>query len=404
MNDKIALLGVCLVLVLLLAGQFDNHFWRILCFCGAAFCFWNLENPLLVPYLSPIAAKLIFGAISGLLIWWVPHLRFKYKRQGCVFVTGADSGMGQETVIYLAKTNDKKHQGSYDCIFAGAYDAKKTQAKLKELCGPELMKKIKVVPLDVTSDTSVAQAARTVQDYLSKENPSCCGLTGLVNYHGVAFNGPLQYMPISMYQRQLDVNFVGNIRMTQQFLPLLKRAASKDRPGRIVYTGTGGGPCSPCPPLLSAYMSSKFAGEALAQSLRMELFMTSHVPIDVCVINPGFVKPTMLMKEGQKLTEQMWKACEDRTGSTIAKDEYGRMMDHFVQYSALVPGTHVSQVARAAEHALTAKSPRSSYKVGIDSKLAPIVGMLPTGVRELIARNGIYGFLSPAGTVKGYRV
>ena len=42
--------------------------------------------------------------------------------------------------------------------------------------------------------------------------------------------------------------------------------------------------------------------------------------------------------------------------------------------------------------------------VGIDSKLAPIAGMLPTGAREWLARNGIYGFLSPAKTVKGYRV
>ena len=80
------------------------------------------------------------------------------------------------------------------------------------------------------------------------------------------------------------------------------------------------------------------------------------------------------------------------------------MMDHFLEYSVLQPGTHVSKICDAAEHALLAPVPRTSYKVGIDSKLAPIVGMMPTGMRETIARHGIYGVLSPAGTVKGYQV
>jgi acetamidase/formamidase len=110
------------------------------------------------------------------------------------------------------------------------------------------------------------------------------------------------------------------------------------------------------------------------------------------------------MEEGKKLTDKMWKICEEKQGSTVAKDEYGMLMDQFFKYSALQPGTHVSEVSKAAEHALLAKVPRSSYKVGIDSKLAPIVGMMPTGMRETITRHGMYGILSPAGTVKGYQV
>lgn len=127
--------------------------------------------------------------------------------------------------------------------------------------------------------------------------------------------------------------------------------------------------------------------------------------IEAVVINPGFVKPTMLMEEGKKLTAKMWELCQAKMGgSTKAKDTFGGLMDHFMEYSALQPGTHVSVVCQAAEHGLLAPVPRSSYKVGIDSKLAPIVGMLPTGMRETIARHGIYGILSPAGTVPGYKV
>jgi len=134
--------------------------------------------------------------------------------------------------------------------------------------------------------------------------PQVIGLTGLIQYHGVAFNGPSLYMPIDMYGRQMDVNFLGTIRIVQAFMPLMKQSikdsinelgnsgnGDKDKEdllyrGRIILTGTGGGSCSPCPPLLTAYMSSKFALEAYTQSLRQELYMTS-CPIDVSIINPG---------------------------------------------------------------------------------------------------------------------
>lgn len=110
------------------------------------------------------------------------------------------------------------------------------------------------------------------------------------------------------------------------------------------------------------------------------------------------------MEEGKKLTDKMWQACAESLGHSAAEDEYGPLMQHFLEYASVVPATHVSEVCLAAENALTAYRPRSSYKVGIDSKLAPIVGMLPTGVREKISLHGMYGILSPAGTVKGYRV
>lgn len=110
------------------------------------------------------------------------------------------------------------------------------------------------------------------------------------------------------------------------------------------------------------------------------------------------------MEKGIELTNKMWKICEEAQGNTVAKDEYGELANHFTKYSSMQPGTHVSEISKAAEHALLSKVPRTSYKVGIDSKAAPFVGMMPTGMREKIAIHGIYGVLSPAGTVKGYRV
>lgn len=128
------------------------------------------------------------------------------------------------------------------------------------------------------------------------------------------------------------------------------------------------------------------------------------VGIDACVINPGFVKPTMLMSEGLKITDKMWEACREELGSDLARDEFGPMMEHFIEHADKMPGTHVSEVVNACEHALLSHVPRTSYKVGIDSKVGAIVGMMPTGLREFITLNGIYGFLGPAGPLSGYKV
>jgi NAD(P)-dependent dehydrogenase (short-subunit alcohol dehydrogenase family) len=361
-NEIPVKLGICLF-CLLLAGKYENHFWRIVIVA--------INNALLK---NVVGSGGIVGTILQVLTIFVVlkmpmFANFSYmKRQGVVMVTGCDSGMGKETVIFLAKSNDNKKDGSFEQIFAACFDAKASRQAFEKILTPDQMKHVTVVPLDVTKDTSVSQAASVVKSWIDNHKSSK-GLCGIVMYHGIAFNGPAAYMPIDMYERQLQVNFLGNLRVVQNCLPILKER--KLGQGRIIFTGTGGGSCSPAPPLLTAYMSSKFAIEGYCHALRAELSMT-RTNINCSVINPGFVKPTMLMEEGQKLTEKMWKICEGKLGSTVAKDEFGILMDHFTKYSALQPGTHVSEVSKAAEHALLAKVPRSSYKVGIDSKLAPI--------------------------------
>jgi len=404
--SKYHLLADTIAVSILTAGQFDNHLWRIIvtvcCLYVYQFVIPTDDSPFTNVYFY---WSFFLGHVY--VIFKIPYLRRRQPRLGCVFITGADSGMGQATVLHLSKLSLPDQ--SYDIIFAGAYNAPETEKRFRELLAvnnnEDALRRIVVVPIDVTSDKSVQDAAKVAEAAMSKI--STVGLTAVINYHGIAFNGPTEYMPIKMYTRQHDVNFIGNVRMVQSFLPLVKFAnknTPKDYRTRFIFCGTGGGSCSPCPSLLSAYMSSKFALEAMCQSLRMELHMLGH-PIDCCVINPGFVKPTMLMEEGVKLTRKMWEGCREKLeGSTVAEDEYGPMMNHFMKYSNAVPGEHVSAVARAADDALTAFRPKSSYKVGIDSKLAPLVGMMPTGARELISRHGMYGILSPAGTVSKYKV
>jgi NAD(P)-dependent dehydrogenase (short-subunit alcohol dehydrogenase family) len=270
--SSMAVLGGAMATLVLAAGQFDNHLWRILCVYLSGKVLPCFDAYLSQAWYGQWALSLIVNAA----IWWIPHLRPKHKRAGCVIITGADSGMGQATVLYLAETNNDNDgsRGHYDRIFAAAFNAKAAQASFEQLLKDkkDKLKYIQVISLDVTKEDTVKQAAATVTAYL-KEKKSF--LSGVVCYHGIAFNGPLSYIPMSIYQTQMDVNFFGNVRICQAFLPLLKateNATNNFR--RLVFTGTGGGPCTPCPPLLTSYMSSKFAGEAMAQALKQELFMT----------------------------------------------------------------------------------------------------------------------------------
>ena len=375
-----------------IGAQFDNHLWRLLtCFVGRSII-------MAIPLLQYENNTLLFTTWWIMVYFatmWVPHHPLKarfwqrpfHKRQGCIFVTGCDSGMGYTTVVHLAKTNTQKDKDNkYEIIFAGCYMPNESRVKYEKELGKDIMDSglVQIVPLNVADDKSVKAATKQMTKVMKDKNVNV-GLTSMVQFQGIPHIGPVQYMPLDLYQNQYEVNTLGTIRVVQNVLPLIrnrcvssKDLSSQDVPGRFVFTGTGGGPTTPCPPLLSAYMGSKFALEAFRMCLHDELHML-NLNIQTSMINPGIVKPTMLASEGAKNAEKMWSACEKQHGSGVAKDEFGVMFDHFLHYQANDPGTHVLNVALAAEHALTATYPRSSYKVGIDSKLAPIVGMLPTG-------------------------
>jgi len=279
MDNSIVIGAIVTGILVWLGGQFDNHLWRLICIYVTMYG--------VLPQLDLYASQhwILRGFLALIVsaaILYIPHLRPKQKRGGCVVITGCDSGMGQATVVYLAQTNNnnnnnnnnKNAKGRYDKIFAACFNAKAAQTQLEEIISDKkVLEQIQVIALDATKDESVKQAAKTVETFLKQ---SSSYLAGVICYHGIAYNGPLAYMPLQLFQTQMEVNFLGNVRMVQAFLPLLRAMdvpqASNSR--RMVFTGTGGGPCSPCPPLLTAYMCSKFAGEAMAQSLKQELYMT----------------------------------------------------------------------------------------------------------------------------------
>ena len=275
-----------------------------------------------------------------------------------VLITGASSGIGAACAIGCA--------GRGMTVFAGvrnlaAGDALQAQAG----------KAIIPVQLDVTDGESITKAADLVARHVGE-----AGLSGLVNNAGIAIGSPLELIPLQQLRRQLEVNVVGQIAVTQAVLPLLRRAH-----GRIVNMGSIAGRGTI--PMMGPYSASKHALEALTDALRLELYPWG---IEVAIIEPGAV------------ATPIW----DKSMQTSLDVESGMPTDRKHLYEAAAQSIResvgqaaaraipVDAVVEAVLHALTAKRPKTRYLVGRDAKLrAVMVKWLPDRLQDWILKKAL---------------
>ena len=291
-----------------------------------------------------------------------------------MFVTGCDSGMGETTAFHLAKVGYH--------VFAGCF-SKDSFSKY------ESFENITPIQIDVSNEESVAKAVEEVKSVIEKSKGSIKGLYGVLQCAGIAYTAPFEYIPMSAFRRQVDVNYYGYVYVTKAFLPLVKADTTKPnaRRGRFCFVSSGPLP-GPGVPFITSYLGAKWAGEALCQGLRMEMRLR-QLPIDFVMLSPGIVKPTRLAEEGKVLLEKTF----DQMPSE-ARDEYWEMIQAFTQYQLEMPGTHVSVVGEQMERIMRHGKPWMRYFVGIDAVCSVIVGILPTGMREHLLRNSLMMYFS----------
>jgi NAD(P)-dependent dehydrogenase (short-subunit alcohol dehydrogenase family) len=199
-------------------------------------------------------------------------------------------------------------------------------------------------------------------------------LDGLVANAGIAIAAPLEFLPPDELARQLDVNVVGQLRVVQAFLPALRRAH-----GRIVLMGSIGGRSAL--PFLGAYAASKFALEAFADVLRVEL---APWRIHVSIVEPGTIATAIWTKPQRRLDEFPPEAAE----------LYGDRTERFRRLAAArsaKKGVPAEEVAKAVEHALTADVPKTRYVVGPDAKRRARIERLPDRLRDRVLQRFLFG-------------
>lgn len=141
--------------------------------------------------------------------------------------------------------------------------------------------KSEVLPMDISDDTSVAQAAAKLGD-----------LDGVVLLAGVYWPMPATQWNAEDATAMADVNFTGTIRVLGQVVPkMVERDA-----GHIVITGSLSGFRGL--PGAIGYGASKAAVMSLAESMRADLWRTG---VQVQLANPGFIKTRLTDKNNFKM-------------------------------------------------------------------------------------------------------
>ena len=136
---------------------------------------------------------------------------------GAVLVTGTSSGIGRATARVLVEAGFR--------VFASVRKPEDGAALQRELG-----ERLRPVRMDVIDPGSIQSAVTEIEREVGE-----AGLAGLVNNAGIGLSGPLELLPLDELRKQFEVNVLGQIAVTQLFLPLLRR-----RRGRIVNIGSVG--------------------------------------------------------------------------------------------------------------------------------------------------------------------
>jgi NAD(P)-dependent dehydrogenase (short-subunit alcohol dehydrogenase family) len=267
-----------------------------------------------------------------------------------VLVTGASSGIGLASALRLARAGWRVHGGVRSPEDAAALESQG----------------IEPVQLDVTDGEQIAAATARVGG----------SLDGLVDNAGIAIAAPLELVPLAELRHQLEVNVVGQVAVTQAFLPALRRAR-----GSVVLMGSIGGRSAL--PFLGPYAASKHALEAIADSLRVELRPWG---IGVSIVEPASIA-TGIWAKGAARADEL-RASFPADGERL----YAPAVTRFRKVAlSRGPGADPDAVAKAVEHALTAKRPRARYLVGRDAHARAWIERLPTRLRDRVLAKSLTG-------------
>ena len=253
-----------------------------------------------------------------------------------VLITGASKGIGRAAALHLDKLGFH--------VFAGV----RKLADGEALCR-EASNRLRPIQIDVTDPTLIASASQQIKQIVGE-----AGLYGLVNNAGIAVAAPLEFIPVEDLRWQLEVNVVGQVAVTQAFIPLLRQAR-----GRIVNISSIGGLVSG--KIVGPYHASKYALEAINDALRQEL---KPWGIEVVAIQPGEIATPIwdtATQMGDAIGLKMPAQWQTLDGQEVEATRQRA-------FAAAKNGAAPELVAQAIGHALTAPRPRTRYLVGRDAQ------------------------------------
>ena len=247
-----------------------------------------------------------------------------------VLITGCSTGIGRATAERLVR---------------GGHTVYATARRLEAI---EDLKAAgaRTLALDVNSEESMQAAVAAVEE--------AEGAVGaLVNNAGYSQSGAVEGIPLDSLRSQFETNVFGLVRMCQLVLPAMRRQGH----GRIVNVSSMGGKLTF--PGGGAYHATKHAVEALSDALRFEV---AGFGVAVSIIEPGLIKTQF---------------AETAVGSVSHEDGPYAVFNTAV--SAATAGAYEGPfgklgggpdaVAKAIEKAITARRPKTRYRVTASARV-----------------------------------
>jgi short-subunit dehydrogenase len=260
-----------------------------------------------------------------------------------ILITGASTGIGRSTALYLAQEGYR--------VFAGVRNAQDAQS-LKN----EGIKTLEPIILDVTKPTDIEQ----VTDFLEKEC-SQSGLFALINNAGINYVAPFEVADEQKVRNLMEVNFFGLMNLTRRLIPLLQKfGQSQNQTAKVLNIGSIGGKIGL--PWQFSYHASKFAVLSLSQSLRFEL---EALKIKVSCVMPGGIRTPFFTKSGEEA--QNTKNNLSGSNSAYYIRNMTKMWDAAQRFERFA--TPPLQVAKVLNRLLKKQNPPLRKVIGMDAKI-----------------------------------
>lgn len=256
-----------------------------------------------------------------------------------ILITGASSGIGRSTAVYLAQ------QGYTVFGTSRSPTAENTDG-------------FTMLRLDVTDESSAQQCVAAVIERAGS-------LDVLVNNAGVDLAGAIEETTLEEARWIFETNFFGVVSMTRTALPHMRHRRS----GQIINISSGLGRAAW--PFEAFYCASKFALEAYTESLRYETVLFN---IKVSSVQPSFYRSNIIRT--QRYTAPVIEDYEPARGRAI------QLLQKWAQEAP-----DPLPVAKTVRRIIESRSPRLRYAVGLEAKLAPpLAHLLPDRVLIWIGR------------------
>jgi len=324
----------------------------------------------IIPYIGWVALGIIVAFFSwfcgrGLANTLLRPFSKVPKKNRAVLVTGCDSGIGLLTAVTLNRI------GFY--VFAGCLSqdsVNEASRVFKEASSPS---RFKALLLDITKEDQIRDCVDNMKSTLAN-GLAGLKLHGLVNCAGLMDLGETGFTSspvVDDFNRSIEVNLLGTIRVTRAVLPLIRESR-----GRIVNISSIMSRL--VTPGATPYSVSKAALSKFTECLQVEL---APFGVKVIGIEPWIVKTQMVT--GKQLIQSLhksWDLNDENSKRIHSKGNFYQVLDFVETFTSLPYDIQPDQVVRKIIDALTVAEPDPVYRL-----INPLIGLYIWIVNDILS-------------------